>query len=421
MSEFSEISTTFNKKLSKADRQAAGIFFTPRQAREALWASLPTEFQPTTVLEPSAGSGEFLADAIARYPEATTDAVELNTDLAEAIAEANPEASIYNMDFLEYESETKYDLIVGNPPYFQTKAKDPKCMTGRGNIFVQFIYKCLAEHLAPGGILAFVLPTSFYNCVYYEPCRRYIAQNHTILHVSSLGQTPWFETAQDTMILIIQNTRPSAGEQKYIFTPKNTDLYYITPHAEALRGLTEGATTFAALQFDVKTGGIVWSEHKDGNSKKSREFSLSDDPTDELLIYSGNIQKGKIQLFAEGEQRNGKKQYIRNAGCEPQEGQAFLVARGYGNTSYKFDYAFVPEGTRFHAENHLNVISAKAPQPEGQAEAICRSLESEKTQQFLKMFVGNGALSASELLHVFPLWLAQEPKKKLKLVLTKKI
>jgi adenine-specific DNA-methyltransferase len=50
-------------------------------------------------------------------------------------------------------------------------------MTGRGNIFVQFIYKCLTEHLKENGILAFVLPTSFYNCSYYSPCRNYIRNN----------------------------------------------------------------------------------------------------------------------------------------------------------------------------------------------------------------------------------------------------
>jgi hypothetical protein len=406
--EFSVTSNAFNKSLSKADRQEAGIYFTPRQARDLLWAALRTSgasLKPKKILEPSAGSGEFIADAIAKYPRAQIDGVEFNQELSTASTNAysSTKVQIFNEDFLTYDPATKYDLIIGNPPYFQTKAKDPRCMTGRGNIFVQFIYKCLSQHLSTDGILAFVLPTSFYNCAYYEPCRKYIAAQHTILHVSSLGSTPWFETAQDTMILIVQNKPPQ--QQNFIFTPRNTNLCYITPHAEALVALTQGATTFAALQFDVKTGGIVWSEHKHGNSKKKREFELSDNPEDELLIYSGNIQNGDIVLFAEGEQRNGKKQYICGSPAAPQQGPAFLIARGYGNTSYKLDYGFIPEGMKFHAENHLNVISAKEPLTEEMPAAICESLDSENTKKFLEMFVGNGALSASELLHVFPLWI----------------
>jgi hypothetical protein len=404
--EFSEISAQFNATLTKANRQEAGIFFTPQTARSKLWEALDRvapRFKPKRILEPSAGSGEFIADCLRRYPRIRPHGVEQNPALTAAAQAAYPLALIHSQDFLEYQQEERFDLIVGNPPYFQTKAKDTRCMTGRGNIFVQFIYKSLAWHLAPGGILAFVLPTSFYNCAYYEPCRKYIAANHTLLHVETLGATPWFETAQDTMIMIVR-AGPCASPKPFIFTPAGTELVYISPHAEELKALTKDAYTFAALGFDVKTGGIVWSEHKHGNSKKSREFELSDDPEDELLIYSGNIKDGSIELFAAGEQRNGKKQYIRNAGTEPLQGPAFLVARGYGNTSYKLDYGFVPEGTAFHAENHLNVISANGPLPTGLAEAICVSLESEETKKFLKMFVGNGALSASELLHVFPVW-----------------
>lgn len=408
-SEFSQTSTQFNQSLTKADRQATGIFFTPQTARQRLWQALDNiavNFKPTRILEPSAGSGEFISDCLGRYPLISTVGVELNEALAEAVRVAYPNATIHTQDFLQYSGVEKFDLIIGNPPYFQTKAKDTRCMTGRGNIFVQFIYKSLAWHLAPGGILAFVLPTSFFNCAYYEPCRKYISKSHTLLHVETLGATPWFETAQDTMIMIIR-AGSCALPKPFIFTPAGTELIYISPYAEELKELTKDAYTFATLGFDVKTGGIVWSEHKHGNSKKSREFELSDDPEEELLIYSGNIKDGTIELFAAGEQRNGKKQYIRNVGTEPLQGPAFLIARGYGNTSYKLNYGFVPEGMAFHAENHLNVITPTGPLPVGLAETICASLQSEKTKKFLEMFVGNGALSASELLDVFPVWPSQ--------------
>ena len=407
MAEFSQQSTHFHKAISKADRQAAGIFFTPKQARDRLWELVQQySTSPRNILEPSAGSGEFVADAIAKYPRAKITAVELNADMAAALATANPKAKTHNQDFLTYKSASAYDLIVGNPPYFQTKAKDPRCMTGRGNIFVQFIYKCLAEHLAPQGILAFVLPTSFYNCAYYEPCRRYIAAEHTILHVETLAaNTPWHETAQETMIMLVQATPPTG--HSYIFYPRATpDVTYITPYASELTTLTADTTTFEELGFKVKTGGIVWSEHKHGNSKKCREFELSDDPDDDLLIYSSNIgADGEIKLFdvAQGHQRNGKKQYIKNAGT-PLVGPAFLIARGYGNCKYKLDFAVVPEGVRFHAENHLNVITSDEPAEPALVEQICASLRSQKTDEFLNMFLGNGALSASELACVLPIY-----------------
>ena len=129
---------------------------------------------------------------------------------------------------------------------------------------------------------------------------------------------------------------------------------------------------------------------------------MSDDPEDHLLIYSSNIKDGEIVLF-EGAQRSGKKQYISGGG-EPQVGPAFLIARGYGNCKYKLDFAVVPEGTSFHAENHLNVISSDEAEDPELIEQICASLKSENTAKFLNMFVGNGALSATELANVLPIF-----------------
>jgi hypothetical protein len=52
----------------------------------------------------------------------------------------------------------------------------------------------------------------------------------------------------------------------------------------------------------------------------------------------------------------------------------------------------------------LNVItSEEAVEPE-LIEQICISLKSENTTNFLNMFVGNGALSATELANVLPIF-----------------
>ena len=44
---------------------------------------------------------------------------------------------------MKYKSETRFNCIIGNPPYFIVEDKNPKCMIGRPNIYVAFLYKCL--------------------------------------------------------------------------------------------------------------------------------------------------------------------------------------------------------------------------------------------------------------------------------------
>lgn len=367
--EFSEISNNLNKSLSKDTRKSEGIFFTPYSARKRVFDVLDMfSVMPSTILEPSFGSGEFLKDSMDHYPDAVVYGVEKNETLYRSVPQSD---TLYNQDFLTYSGEP-VDLIVGNPPYFTVKTKQPECMIGRGNIYIQFLYKCLTRHLKPTGVLAFVLPTSLYNSSYYEPCRNYIASNTTILHLETLDVS-YYETSQPTILIVIQNGKHN---DDYIF--RYAGNTYITPFYKELRELVKDTCTLKELGFSVKTGEVVWNQEKD---------DLSDEGT--LVIYSSNIVDNKLVLHnLTGE----KKQYISNFGRPPTKGPALLVPRGYGN-SYQFSFTAVGDIT-FYGENHVNVITCENPD---NMERVKKSFLCEKTQQFIKYFVGNGALSKTEL------------------------
>lgn len=404
---FRPASHSLHTKLTKEVRQAEGIFFTPAAIRARLLELVATVggvTAPTTVLEPSFGSGEFVFDLLESFPSAKIHGVELNRtaflETAGTVSGLDSATAgrlvLTNTDFLEYTGCAGADLIVGNPPYFVTKKKDPRCMTGRGNVFVQFIYKCLTQHLAEGGILAFVLPTSFYNCCYYDPCRRYIAANTTILAVeevgaATVGDTEFYDTAQKTMLFVVKQVPPS-GAAPYILTAAGST--YINPHAADLAAArAEAGATIASLGCAVKTGEVVWNEHKE---KLTADASGANTV---LVLYSNNIKGGTLQV---GNPGKGKQQYIRNFECAsgPTTGPAILVSRGYGNTTYSLNFVLVPAGLRFYGENHVNVITG----PAAGIERIAISLADARTGEFIRQFVGNGALSKTELETVLPIW-----------------
>jgi adenine-specific DNA-methyltransferase len=393
---FSTLSNTLNTSISKEERQDNGIFFTPQNGRQLLFSIIKKYCtEPNTILEPSFGSGEFIQDCLKEFPKGLLTGIEKHSVIYQTVSNSElflnnkNKIRIINEDFLKVKGGT-YDLILGNPPYFVTKDKDPRCMTGRGNIFVQFIYKCLTEHLKPDGILAFVLPTSFYNCSYYNPCREYIQKNNTILHVQNIDAS-YYETAQDTMILVIQN-RPSV-DNHFIF--QRGKSIYITPFYKELNTLVFGADTIDSLGFRVKTGEVVWNQHKE---KLSSETGIP-------IIYPANIVDGKIVLNnLKAGKKDEKKQYIDGYVGTPMTGPAILISRGFGNT-YHFVYTSIEDPNfQFYGENHINVIySPEKANPEV-FQRIKSSLSNVKTSQFIEMFVGNGALSKTELETVLPIF-----------------
>jgi len=382
-SPFRENSMDMNKKISKEERQAQGIFFTPASIRKRLFEVLDLYgVRPTSILEPSFGSGEFLLDAAVKYPSATLYGVEMNPVLFNSV---HTNAILTNADFLAY-PPVPVDLVIGNPPYFVTKAKDPACMTGRGNIYVQFTYRCLMSHLKSDGVLAFILPTSFYNCSYYQPCRDAIRANATVLHCENLNGG-FYETAQDTMLLVLCKT--ASMIHPYFVNVNGCAL--ISPQYKEIQALMVGATTLKALGFHVKTGDVVWNENK---------ASLHD-TTGTLVVYSGNIVNNTLALKTS--MTGGKKQYIQKCTKDPITGPAIVMGRGYGNT-FNLSYAFVPATMTFHGENHVNVITATTEAAAALFPRILDSFVDKRTENFLRMFVGNGALSKTEVESVLPIF-----------------
>ena len=377
---FRDLSNTLNKELSKEIRQNQGIFFTPKKARDLLFDKLA--YTPTNILEPSFGSGEFIEDAILRYPNSKITGVEFNEKIFKSYK--NDKVSLIHNDFMKYKSDTKFDCIIGNPPYFVIKEKNTKCMIGRPNIYVAFLYKCLELHLADKGVLAFILPTSLYNCSYYEPMRKYIYDNCSIEFVETLD-VKYYETGQDTMLIVIKKEKDSSHQYFY----KN----YITPYYQELNELVIGTTTIKDLGLFVKTGDVVWNQEKD---------KLSNEGT--LLIYSTNIVDGTLVLDNILSNKLEKKQYIKDYHKTPIKGKAILVNRGYGNAKYKFNYVYV-DLKEFYGENHVNMILPKNIESEKNLELVKKSFDDPRTSEFIKKFVGNGAMSKTEIETILPIFI----------------
>jgi adenine-specific DNA-methyltransferase len=378
---FRDVSIELTNSLTKETKQAHGIFFTPKEARDVVFQVLDSNgVKPKSILEPSFGSGEFIEDAYVKYPRAKITGVELNPTLFASLDRPN----LHNIDFLTYSG--KHDLILGNPPYFVIPKSDEtvKCQTGRPNMFIQFLYKAIHEHLNANGYLGFVLPTSLYNCLYYEPMRRYLFEHTTILAVKPLD-CKYLDTAQNTVALVLRK-----GKRNNDYFVRLNDNIYISPYYKELQELLSTSSTLAALGFEVKTGEVVWNQEKD---------KLSDSGS--LVIYSSNFSKGVLTL---GDLKEPKKQYIEGFKKPAMSGKTILINRGYGNTTYTLS-AVIVDYPSYYAENHVNVIRPTTPEALASIERVFASLQNPKTSQFIQYFVGNGALSKTEIENCLPIWL----------------
>ena len=116
-----------------------------------------------------------------------------------------------------------------------------------------------------------------------------------------------------------------------------------------------------------------------------------------LLVYSSNIKDSVLVL--DNLKGDEKKQYITDIKKEPLKCRTILVERGYGNT-FRFNAIIMSGETAYYAENHLNVIYGS----DENIDRVYTSLKDKRTCEFVKLFLANGSMSASDLEQLIPIY-----------------
>lgn len=401
--EFTELSKSITKSLDNQIKKKDGIFFTPQTIIHATLERIKQESPNIkTILEPSCGSGEFFNAFDTNYQNAQITGIELNQSIFDKIKDTqleNNQLTLINQDYLKWNAPNKYDLIIGNPPYFVMKKSDVdeifhEYMEGRPNIFTLFIIHSL-QFLEKDGILAFVLPKNFINCLYYSLLRHHIYEKYKIIDIIHCDANLFMETAQDTIIFILQNTTPPEGHNdQFTMNASTTTLFNSISNTQRLKELYEGSKTLSQLGFDVSVGTVVWNQVKD---------SLTDDKDQTRLIYSGDI---KNNILVQTQYKDPKKKnYIRKEGAN---GLTMVLNRGYGKGKYVFSYGLIDTKGPYLIENHLiNIrynkdISKKELMKK--YKSLIKSFGDERTKEFVELYFGNNAINTTELKTILPIY-----------------
>lgn len=408
-SEFSKLTIDITKQLSKAIKKEQGIFITPKTIITKLCNKI-NEFIPLeqfqNILEPSCGTCEFINFMNTRVEGKTIDCIEQNDIIFNHITKelkfTNNVVNMIHSDFLSYNINKEYDLIIGNPPFFVLEKNSDlipevyhEFILGRPNIFGLFILHSLSL-LANNGILSFIVPKSFLNSSYYSKIRNYMKSNGKILCIIDFEKEGGFiDTQQSTFGFIYQKTGIVNIPLECQYSIKIGENFMFSDNAQSLRELLSGSTTLSRLGLSVKTGTVVWNQ---------RKSILTDNSNSTLLLYNSNLTKEntiKTMDFNNDE----KKQYINMDGVND---IIIVVNRGNGNSAYNLNYALVDGSKKYLVENHLNMIYSNHLIGEARKKMfdnIINSFKNPKTGQFIKAFLGNNGLSKTELETIFPIYI----------------
>lgn len=285
---FDVLPDVYQQDLSLSYRNKYGIYYTPQKICDFIFERIKLYLQNLKnikMLEPSCGCGNFIVSAIKNGVSPNNivgyDIDEISIEILKKRLNQLPiqlNCSDFLIEFGDLVNNYKdfFDLIVTNPP-FTNKANNYNLEGEKiKDTFVLFLLYSL-KLLKNDGILAFVLPKSFFNSIKFENVRSEILK-YQILEIIDLGCS-FDGVYTDTQIIILKKREIDENLIKVIDYNKNVEY-------------TRLQSDFIKNPFKIINFWIQQEKHNEiMNAFNENHIKLKDYAVFGLGIITGNNNK----------------------------------------------------------------------------------------------------------------------------------
>jgi len=456
------IGQLYTTLLPDALRKELGAFYTPPALVDRLLELVSLtgfDWRRGRIIDPACGGAAFLASVApvlaknSRYeqPAAILDDIETRLygtevdpfaawmsmvllDLALSdltTAAGRPLRSLVAAhDALESHSEDfgTFDLIIGNPPYGKVtlapaqRAQFKESLFGHANLYG--LFTDLAIKLSkPGGVIAFVTPTSFLGGEYFKNLRKLLETQAPLQRLEFVSNRDgvFDGVLQETMLAVFKRQTPATtasisvgllvpdddansvrveqvgnvalngGVGKPWLLPRLPDQ---APLIECLNSMPHRLSDYG---FGVSTGQLVWNRHK-GQLRRTYEEGCMP------IIWAEAVNAdGKFHFQAARRFHLPYLKVKQDQGFLINQEPCILVQRTTAKEQKRriiaavMPNSFVLEYPGFVVENHLNMVYSLSSKPRFALRTITALLNSGALDQAFRCINGSVAVSAYEL------------------------
>ena len=452
------IGVTYTAMLPDETRSRLGVYYTPPALTRRLidMATVAgVDWRSCRVLDPACGGGAFLAPVAAKIARENRgmSPIRLVKAIAERLRgfEIDPFSAWVSQVFLEATlmklcrkadervsnvvevcnsllrptGDFGYDLVIGNPPYgrvtlnAEVRRRYQRSLFGHANLYGLFT-DLAVRSTRPGGVIAYVTPTSFLSGEYFKALRTVLANEAAPANIDfiSVRKGVFDDALQETLLATYKRSITTTDATVHFISPVDYDLVEVKPAGTFVlpvpignpwlipRTVDQGRLIgclrtmkhrLSHYGYEVSTGPLVWNRHKKQLSSRLCKGALP-------LIWAECITSNGVFVF-----RADKKNHAPY--FTPKHGDAWLISRKpcvlLQRTTAKeqtrrliaaeLPRRFLSEHGAVVVENHLNMIRPTNGSPAVSPNVLSAFLNTEIVDRAFRCLSGSVAVSAYEL------------------------
>ena len=452
------VGLTYIGMLSPAHRAANGVYYTPPPLSALLIdraTAAGVDWRTARVLDPACGGGAFLAPLARRIAAAAAprEPRMLLHDLAKRLRgyESDPFAAWLSQVALDAvllpvsracgrrlpnvvtvcdslrvaPPREGFDVVIGNPPYGRVRLgaaerrRFERSLFGHANLYALFTDVAI-RHTKPGGVVAFVTPTSFLAGEYHKKLRALLGAQAPPFSIDFLAvrEGVFDGVLQETLlatyrrgastgrvaigeIATVDATAPAVAGVGHATLPPDLSAPWILPRNRGQAALAEQLATMPHRLSDwgytVSTGPLVWNRYKDQLAQRAARGRYP-------VIWAEAVTAGGRFVW-----RSERRNHVPY--CEIRPGDEWMIVRApcvllQRTTSKEQDRRliaapltaeFIGRHGAVVVENHLNMIRPVVPNPPVSRETLAAFLNTAAADRAFRCVSGSVAVSAYEL------------------------
>ena len=341
--------TEYIKHMPKSMRKKYGQFFTSKETAVFMAAllNIPSDKEVISVLDPGAGSGILSVALLERLQtfsyikrielvcyENDANVLDLLRSNLEWVCNQTSKEIVFHIisenyilsQVMDYNSmldanvnPSKYDLVIGNPPYMKIAKDAPEALAmpdicyGAPNLYFLFAAMSLFN-LQENGEMVYIIPRSWTSGAYFAQFRKRFLEEGVLEHIHLfVSRDKVFEkesVLQETIIIKIKKTKIKPDTITITTTQSNADfsikttfnapytavvngkesyVYLVTDEheIETLSKLNTLQDTLPSIGLKMKTGLTVDFRNRDVLRDVAEKQAVP-------LFYSQHIQNGRV-------------------------------------------------------------------------------------------------------------------------------